>query len=161
MPSYRLARITMPPPPLPHGRARVPPLSQPLLLAAVPNHRDQNHLAGDSSPLFAAGEPLCPKGSALLLPTVTMLRPAFVPCSSTVAGEQTTLLPSAKSWMKLLLCRRTTTPPCPVHLCVWPSCHGCLHAGRSTSCFLLGKAAPPKLRYLPDACCHISDSSKP
>jgi hypothetical protein len=50
------------------------------------------------------------KASPFLLPIATVLRSAFVPRSSTVAGEQTTLLPFTKSWTKPLLCRRIAAP---------------------------------------------------
>jgi hypothetical protein len=74
------------------------------------------------------------KAPHFLLPTVTMLRPAFVSHSSTVVGEQTTLLPSAKSWTKLLLYRRATAPPCDVHPYVRPSCREFLSCREATPC---------------------------
>jgi hypothetical protein len=135
--SCELSSTSPPHHPLPQRVAAAAPFPMSSECAAAPSLRPCRRAA-----LFIAGELHTHQSLLLFLFAVVLvavieLKSAFVPCALDIAGI---LEPHSAGHSSPSLENSNTTSP--VHLCVRPSCHGCLHAGRGTPCFLLGTAAP-------------------
>ena len=72
-----------------------------------PRHGHRVKLLSMSSPSQTAGEPPVPNSPPFPLPAFTLLRPTFVPCSSTIVGKQ---------WPRCAFAEDVTPSRCLLHI---------------------------------------------